>query len=147
MHRVLPQCVHENQSSQERHAQLDERVIDAERKLSECREQQRTLERLAQEATFSQRSLEARRSEIQRGLETAGQQIESIHAEQERAKDELTRLTDAAAQAGLQNALAIKMSREQVLAAKDSSSACAWICLSDQSADWAWSWAKRCSAR
>ena len=82
--------------SQERHAQLDERVIDAERKLSECREQQRTLERLAQEATFSQRSLEARRSEIQRGLETAGQQIESIHAEQERAKDELTRLTDAA---------------------------------------------------
>ena len=106
--------------SQERHAQLDERVIDAERKLSDCREQQRTLERLAQEATFSQRSLEARRSEIQRGLETAGQQIESIHAEQERAKDELTRLTDAAAQAGLQNALAIKMSREQVLAAKRS---------------------------
>ena len=45
--------------SQERHAQLDERVIEAERKLSECREQQRTLERLAQEATFSQRSLEA----------------------------------------------------------------------------------------
>ena len=50
--------------SQERHAQLDERVIEAERKLSDCREQQRTLERLAQEATFAQRSLEARRSEF-----------------------------------------------------------------------------------
>lgn len=81
--------------SQERHAQLDERVIEAERKLSECREQQRTLERLAQEATFAQRSLEARRSELQRGLETAVQQIKSIADEQERAKDELSRLTDA----------------------------------------------------
>lgn len=106
--------------SQERHAQLDERVIEAERKLSECREQQRTLERLAQEATFSQRSLEARRSELQRGLETAVQQIKSIADEQERAKEELSRLTDAAAQAGLQNALAMKMEREQVLAAKRS---------------------------
>ncbi len=106
--------------SQERHAQLDERVIEAERKLSDCREQQRTLERLAQEATFSQRSLEARRSELQRGLETAVQQIKSIVDEQERAKDELSRLTDAAAQAGLQNALAMKMEREQVLGAKRS---------------------------
>ena len=106
--------------SQERHAQLDERVIEAERKLSECREQQRTLERLAQEATFSQRSLEARRSELQRGLETAVQQIKSIADEQERAKEELSRLTDAAAQAGLQNALAMKMDREQVLGAKRS---------------------------
>ncbi|MEY5021807.1 MAG: Chromosome partition protein Smc, partial [Pseudomonadota bacterium] len=106
--------------SQERHAQLDERVIESERKLSECREQQRTLERLAQEATFSQRSLDARRSELQRGLETAAQQIQSIAAEQERAKDELSRLTDAAAQAGLQNALAMKLEREQVLGAKRS---------------------------
>ena len=106
--------------SQERHAQLDERVIEAERKLSECREQQRTLERLAQEATFSQRSLEARRSELTRGLETAVQQIQSIADEQERAKEELSRLTDAAAQAGLQNALAIKMEREQVLGSKRS---------------------------
>ncbi len=106
--------------SQERHAQLDERVIEAERKLSECREQQRTLERLAQEATFSQRSLEARRSELQRGLETAVQQIKSIVDEQERAKDELSRLTDTAAHAGLQNALAMKMEREQVLGAKRS---------------------------
>ena len=106
--------------SQERHAQLDERVIEAERKLSGCREQQRTLERLAQEATFSQRSLEARRSELERGLETAVQQIKSIADEQERAKEELSRLTDAAAQAGLQNALAMKMEREQVLGAKRS---------------------------
>jgi chromosome segregation protein len=106
--------------SQERHAQLDERVFEAERRLTECREQQRTLERLAQEATFAQRSLEARRSELQRGIETAGLQIQSIAAEQERAKDELVRLTDASAQAGLQNALALKLEREQILGAKRS---------------------------
>ena len=106
--------------TQERHAQLDERAFDAERRLTECREQQRTLERLAQEATFSQRSLEARRSELQRSIETAGQQIQSIAAEQERAKDELLRLTDASAQAGLQNALALKLEREQILGAKRS---------------------------
>jgi chromosome segregation protein len=106
--------------TQERHAQLDERVFEAERRLTECREQQRTLERLAQEATFSQRSLEARRSELQRSIETAGQQIQSIAAEQERAKDELLRLTDASAQAGLQNALALKLEREQILGAKRS---------------------------
>jgi len=106
--------------SQERHAQLEERVFEAERRLTECREQQRTLERLAQEATFAQRSLEARRSELQRGIETAGQQIQSIAGEQERAKDELVRLTDASAQAGLQNALALKLEREQILGAKRS---------------------------
>jgi chromosome segregation protein len=106
--------------SQERHAQLDERVFEAERRLTECREQQRTLERLAQEATFAQRSLEARRSELQRGIETADQQIQSIAAEQERAKEELLRLTDASAQAGLQNALAMKLEREQILGAKRS---------------------------
>jgi chromosome segregation ATPase len=54
--------------TQERHAQLDERVIEAERKLSECREQQRSLERRAQEAQFSQRSLDARRAELTRML-------------------------------------------------------------------------------
>eukprot|EP01042_Synura_sphagnicola_P017280 gene17280-21837_t len=36
--------------SQEREAQLGDKVIEAERKLTACREQQRTLERQAQEA-------------------------------------------------------------------------------------------------
>lgn len=106
--------------SQERHAQLDERVIEAERKLAECREQQRSLERQAQEATFSQRSLEARRGELNRAIETATQQAGSIAAEEQRAHEELSRLTDAAAQAGLQSALAVKLEREQALGAKRS---------------------------
>ena len=106
--------------TQERHAQLDERVIEAERKLAEAREQQRTLERQAQEATFAQRSLEARRAELARTIDTAGQQIAGIEAEQQRAQEELTRLTDAAAQAGLQSALALKLEREQALGAQRS---------------------------
>ena len=106
--------------TQERHAQLDERVIDAERKLNECREQQRSLERQAQEATFSLRSLDARKAELSRAIETAAQQADSIRAEELRASEELVRLTDASAQAGLQNALAVKLEREQSLGAKRS---------------------------
>ena len=106
--------------SQERHAQLEERVIDGQRKLTQCREQQRTLERQAQEAEFARRSLQARTAELSRAIETAAQQTQSIHADEQRALEELARLTDAAAQAGLQNALALKMEREQSLGAKRS---------------------------
>ena len=106
--------------SQERHAVLDERVIEGQRKLVQCREQQRTLERQAQEATFSQRSLQARNAELFRAIETAQQQTVSIHAEESRAHSELDRLTDAAAQAGLQNALALKLEREKALGARRS---------------------------
>ena len=106
--------------SQERHAQLDERVIESERKLAECREQQRSLERQAQEAQFAQRSLEARRGELSRAIETAQQQAASLATEEQRAQEELARLTDAAAQAGLQSALSVKLEREQALGAKRS---------------------------
>ena len=106
--------------SQERHAELDEHVIDAQRVLAQCREQQRSLERQAQEATFAQRSLQARNAELARAIDTASQQTQSILAEEQRARDELARLTDAAAQAGLQNALALKLDREQALGAKRS---------------------------
>ena len=106
--------------SQERHAQLEEHVIEAQRKLVQCREQQRSLERQAQEAAFAQRSLQARNAELSRAIETALQQTQSMLAEEQRAQEELTRLTDAAAQAGLQNALALKMEREQALGAKRS---------------------------
>jgi chromosome segregation protein len=88
--------------------------------LTQCREQQRSLERQAQEATFAQRSLQARNAELARAIDTAVQQTASIHTEEQRAQDELTRLTDAAAQAGLQSALALKMEREQALGAKRS---------------------------
>jgi chromosome segregation protein len=106
--------------SQERHAQLDERVMDIQRKLTQCREQQRSLERQAQEAAFAQRSLQARNAELDRAIDTAREQTATIHGEEQRARDELARLTDAAAQAGLQNALALKLERERALGARRS---------------------------
>ena len=106
--------------TQERHAQLDERVIAAERKLVDCREQQRSLERRAQEATFSMRSLDARKAELSRSIEAASQQATNLAQEETGAQDELSRLTDAAAQAGLQSALALKLEREVSLGAKRS---------------------------
>ncbi|GAC1606591.1 MAG: chromosome segregation protein SMC [Ramlibacter sp.] len=106
--------------SQERHAQLDERVIEAERRLAGSREQQRSLERQAQEAQFSQRSLAARRGELERAIATATQQAGPIAREEARAHEELGRLTDAAAQAGLQGALALKLEREAALGARRS---------------------------
>ncbi|MCB1977845.1 MAG: chromosome segregation protein SMC, partial [Burkholderiaceae bacterium] len=106
--------------TQERHAQLGERVIEAERRLAACREQQRTLERQAQEAAFSQRSAAARRGELERTLATASSQIAALADERERARGELERLSDAAAQGGLQQVLAQKTEREQALAAERS---------------------------
>lgn len=103
--------------SQERHAQLDERVIEAGRALTASREQHRSLERQAQEATFAQRTLEARRGELSRAIETATQQTVALAEENERARAELGRLSDAAAQAGLQDALSLKLERETALGA------------------------------
>ena len=106
--------------TQERHAQLDEQVIAAERKLAACREQQRSLERQAQEAAYAERSLAARQAELARAIETAAQQAGSLESDEQRAKEELARLTDAAAQAGLQDALALKLEREAQLGAQRS---------------------------
>ena len=103
--------------AQERHAQLDERVIEAGRALAASRDQHRSLERQAQEATFTRRSVEARRGELSRAIETAAQQTVSLADEQERAQAELGRLSDAAAQAGLQDALSLKLERETSLGA------------------------------
>ena len=106
--------------SQERHAQLDDRVIETERKLTECREQQRALERQTQEAQFALRSLASRREELVRSIAIAAQQAASIADEQARAGEELARLTDAAAQSGLQSALGVKLEREADLGAQRS---------------------------
>ena len=106
--------------SQERHAQLDDRVIEAERKLNESREQQRALERQSQEAQFALRSLASRRDELTRSIDIAAQQAASISSEEERAKEEFSRLSDVAAKAGLQDALAVKLEREADLGAKRS---------------------------
>jgi len=107
-------------STQGRHAELDEAVIGAERALAEAREQGRALERQVQEAQFQSRTLASRRAELQRSIETAGQQVASNAAAVQQMRAELATLDDAAAQAGLQTALALKLDREAALAAQRS---------------------------
>ncbi|MBC7735397.1 MAG: chromosome segregation protein SMC [Bacteriovorax sp.] len=107
-------------TTQERHAELDDAVIAAERKLAEAREQLRALEREAQEAQFAARSLVARRAELQRDIETAAQQLAGNEQSFLQLQEELVRLTDAAAQAGLQTALALRLEREAALGARRS---------------------------
>ncbi len=106
--------------SQERHVQLDDQVIHYQRQLDAAREQQRSLERHLQEANFAQRSMGARQNELGRMLQTAIDQLGTIGAERERADSELSRLSDAAAQGGLQDALDLKLAREAALGAKRS---------------------------
>jgi len=104
-------------TAQERHAELDDGVIAAERTLADAREQQRALERQAQEAGFQARALAGRRGELQRSIETAAEQIESNQAAGQQLELELGAFDDASAESGLQAALAVKLEREQVLAA------------------------------
>ncbi|MEO8297700.1 MAG: chromosome segregation protein SMC [Burkholderiales bacterium] len=102
---------------QERHAQLEEGVIDGERALSDAREQLRSLEREGQEAQFSARALAARRGELQRSIETAQAQVKVNEQSAVQLQEERGRLDDAAAQGGLQDALALKLEREAALGA------------------------------
>ncbi len=106
--------------TQERHAELDEAVIAAERVLSAAREQSRTLERQAQEATFQSRTLAARRGELQRAIDTAAEQVAANAQAAQLLQTELSTLDDAVAQTGLQAALALKLEREGELAAQRS---------------------------
>ncbi len=102
-------------NTQERHAELEDAVIAAERKLADAREQQRALERQAQEARFQARALAARRDELSRSIDTAAAQVASNVQAGEQLQLELDTFDDAAAQSGLQGALALKLEREQAL--------------------------------
>ena len=103
--------------TQGKHADLDDALLAAQRSLHAAREAHRALERQAQEAAYSSRSLAARHAELDRNIATALQQLAATQESREQLSQELERLTDAAAQAGLQTALALKLERESALAA------------------------------
>ncbi|MCK9514555.1 MAG: chromosome segregation protein SMC [Ottowia sp.] len=69
-----------------------------------------------QELDFQQRSLQAEVAELQRVLATAAEQESGLQARHGQAQDELVRLGEAPAEAGLQQALARKADSEQALA-------------------------------
>ena len=101
--------------AQERHAMLEDAVIQAEQALQLLRNQLRDAERDAQAAQFESRSLTARRDELSRTQHTASEQRAQLAGERERLQGELVQLNDAAAQAGLQSALEVKVAREKAL--------------------------------
>ncbi|MCE2915045.1 MAG: chromosome segregation protein SMC [Rubrivivax sp.] len=104
-------------AAQEQHATLEDDVIAAEARLAEGREQQRRLEREAQEAQFQARALVARRDELQRAIATARSQVETNRSTGEQLQLELVSFDDATVGSGLQAALALQLEREQALAA------------------------------
>ena len=103
--------------AQQRHSDLDDAVIAAQRQLDAAREQLRALERQAQEAAFQSRTLLARQGELQRAIDTAREQVAANVQAAAQIDEELAGLNDAAAQAGLQSALGLRLQREQALAA------------------------------
>lgn len=102
--------------AQERHAQLEEAVMEAERKLNQAREQLRAQERQAQEAQFSARAMASRRGELQRSIETSAQQIQLNDTTVAQLHEEQARLSDASAHTGLDEALAVRVEKEGLLA-------------------------------
>jgi len=106
--------------TQERHEGLQEKAQLAEQQLNQARENFRQIERQSQEAQFNLRTMAAKLAELQRTRDTAAQQIEQLGQESVRQQAELANLSDTAAQSGLQDALALKLERENLLAAKRS---------------------------
>ena len=106
--------------SQQRQAQLEDRVVEAAQALASQRSAQQTQGKKLLEAEFELRTLLARRDELGRTVESARAQTQALASDDEKAAQELARLSDAAAQAGLQTALALKLEREQMLGARRS---------------------------
>ncbi len=106
--------------AQEVEAAQGDGVIEAERKLNALREQHRAIERQQHEATFQGRSLVARKEELARNIALGIAQTANLTREHEQLDLDLLRMNDAAAQSGLQAALALKLERETSLAAKRS---------------------------
>jgi chromosome segregation protein len=99
---------------QERHAAREDSVIAADAALAAAREAQRQAERRAQQAQYEQKALEARAAELQ--IDTAQQQMAANSSAGEQLQLELGSLDDSAAQAGLQDALSLRLAREGELA-------------------------------
>jgi chromosome segregation protein len=106
--------------TQDRHESLQEKAQLAEQQLNQAREHFRQIERQSQEAQFNLRTMAAKLAELQRTRDTAAQQIEQLGQESVRQQAELVNLSDTAAQSGLQDALALKLEREKLLASKRS---------------------------
>ncbi len=89
---------------------------DAEAALAQERERLRLLEREEREAAFSVRSIEARRQTLRDQIGQARLVIEQSSSDMTGLQQRLAELSDAAARAGLQDALDARVRAESVLA-------------------------------
>ncbi len=105
---------------QEHHVRVQDQVQSAQVRHQQALEQSRSLEREAQELEFALREVKTREGELQRVIQTAQEQMQSIVAEREQLSAELELASLDSTQAALQEALAMKLEREQALAAKRS---------------------------
>ena len=105
---------------QEHHVRVQDQVQSAQVRLQQAQEQSRTLEREAQEIEFALREVKTREAELKRVIQTGQEQMGSIAAEREQLSAELELASLDSTQLALQEALALKLEREQVLAAKRS---------------------------
>jgi len=110
----------ELQGQQQALQQAEAEQARAEHALQQASAQARALERQAQEAEFARRSLQARADELQRNQAAAAQQAAELAGQAQQAHAELETLSDAAAQAALQVALAARHRCEQELGARRS---------------------------
>ena len=106
--------------AQERHAELDDRVLAARASLEAERAALRALEGQRQEARFELRALAARGGELERSIETARQQLEANRSADAALVAEQSRLADASVDDELQVALATRLDRERALGEKRS---------------------------
>ncbi len=105
---------------QERHAQLQEQQLASQERLAKIREDIRLMERQQQEADFAKRSVSTRDAELERVIQTASEQLSAVQQEKAQMAQEMESLDEHRLQDTLQEALAVKLEREQVLAAKRS---------------------------
>jgi chromosome segregation protein len=89
---------------------------DADADLAAARDGLRELERDEREASFSVREIDARRQSLREQIEQARRSVEQALGESEALNARLAELSDEAARAGLQQALATRVDAERALA-------------------------------
>ncbi|MBW4046907.1 MAG: chromosome segregation protein SMC [Proteobacteria bacterium] len=103
---------------QQAQADVDGDVLREQAGLAAARSSLRALEQTQAEALYAIRSLEQRRSDSARMAETAKQQLAELAARLQAVDEELTRLSDATARAGLQDALTAQQRSQEHLASR-----------------------------
>ncbi len=103
---------------QQAQADLDAEVLREQAGLATARASLRVLEQSLVEAVYAIRSLEHRRMDSTKMAETAEQQLAELAGRLQAADDELTRLSDATARAGLQDALTAQQHSQEHLASR-----------------------------